>query len=130
MTSSIPDGISANDLQAFAENAAPDITDVVKEVGPFAGKTKDQVEAIVDKIVDDMHAECNHPMIAKAVMMRLIDALLGWHSHQGAEFTEEGDVRQAMGWLRDAGKFQALANILDTVSVCKEDYLCGWSHAP
>lgn len=125
MTSSIPDGISSDELKALAENATPDITDVVKEVGPFAGKTQDQVEAIVDKVVDEMHEQCNHPMIAKAVMMRLIDALLSWHSHQGAEFAEEGDARQAMGWLRDAGKFQALANILDTVSVCKEDYLCG-----
>ena len=29
-----------------------------------------------------------------------------------------------MGWLRDAGKFQAIANILDTVSVGDNDPTC------
>ena len=39
-------------------------------------------------------------------------------------FIEEGQTEQAMGWSRDAGKFQAIWNILATISVDHDDFTC------
>ena len=35
---------------------------------------------------------------------------------------EDGEHSAALGWARDAGKFQSILNILDTVEVCDDDF--------
>ena len=122
MTSSIPDGISADDLQAFAENAPEDITDKTFD-GPYGGLTKQQVEDACEKLIEQMNELCDHPQIAKSMLWHLNDIMLAWHSRTGIAEIEDGRPASVAGWLRDAGKFQAIANILATISCGPQDYL-------
>ena len=128
MTQSIPDGMSFSDLQSLAENA-PHEADchceqcVPEKEGPFAGLNQEQVEEACGDLIEKMNEICDHPQIAKSMIWRLNDILLAWHSRTGITESEEGSHRSAAGWLRDAGKFQAIANILATVSVGPDDYL-------
>ena len=121
MTQSIPDGMSFSDLEALAENAPQDITD--KVIGPYGGLTQEQVEDACQKLIDQMNEICDHPQICKSMIWHLNDILLEWHTRTGINEAEEGNIRSTAGWLRDAGKFQAIANILCTVSCGPEDYL-------
>ena len=41
-----------------------------------------------------------------------------------AHAISEGEARGAIGWARDAGKFQAIANILSTIEVGDDDFTC------
>ena len=52
----------------------------------------------------------------------IIRAFLGWHSESGMQESREGNVKSALFWSRDAGKFQAVMCILDTIGVCDDDF--------
>ena len=70
-----------------------------------------------------MNEICNHPQMAKSMIWHLNDILLAWHTRTGLAEVEDGCPQSVAGWLRDAGKFQAVANILATVSCGPDDYL-------
>ena len=128
MTQSIPDGMSFADLEALHAEARHEDDCrceqcVPSKEGPYGGLTQEQVEEACEKLVDQMNQICDHPQICKSMIWHLNDILLEWHSRTGIAEAEEGNMRSTAGWLRDAGKFQAIANILCTVSCGPEDYL-------
>ena len=128
MTQSIPDGISFEDLadlhaEARHEDDCRCEQCVPSKEGPYAGLTKEQVEQACEDLVEKMDEICNHPQMAKSMIWHLNDILLAWHTRTGINESQEGNEVATVGWLRDAGKFQAVANILATVSVGPDDYL-------
>ena len=130
MTQSIPDGMSFSELEALAENARHEDDCrceqcVPDKDGPYAGLTKEQVEEACEQIIDKMNELCDHPQLAKSMLWHLNDIMLAWHSRTGIAEIEDGRPASVAGWLRDAGKFQAIANILATVSCGPDDYLVG-----
>lgn len=122
-TNSAPDAISFGDLQKLAENA-PQEAKPTKGDGPFDGMTEKQVMELVEKTILSAEAECEHPMYAKAMIVSLIDKLIEWHSRTAYHLSEDGDHSHAVGWARDAGKLQAIANIIYTISISREDFMC------
>ena len=124
MTQSIPDGISFEQLSDLQENAVQE-ADCHKpaEEGPYAGLTQEQIEEACGDLIDKMNEICDHPQIAKSMIWHLNDILLAWHTRTGLAEIEDGCPQSVAGWLRDAGKFQAVANILATVSCGPDDYL-------
>ena len=65
-------------------------------------------------------------MVHKIMMMMIIDNFLEWHTNAGISQIENGDERSVACWLRDAGKFQALHNIiLDTITTGPNDWTVG-----
>ena len=128
MTQSIPDGMSFADLEALHAEARHEDDCrcdqcVPSKEGPYGGLTQEQVEEACEKLVDQMNELCDHPQICKSMIWHLNDIMLEWHTRTGIKEAEEGCMRSTAGWLRDAGKFQAIANILCTVSCGPEDYL-------
>lgn len=121
-TDSAPDAISFGDLQKLAENA-PQEAKPTKGEGPFDGMTEEQVMKLVEKTILSAEEECGHPMYAKAMIVSLIDKLIEWHSRTALHLSEDGEHSPAVGWARDAGKLQAIANIIYTISVCREDFM-------
>jgi hypothetical protein len=121
-TNSAPDAISFGDLQKLADSA-PQETTPTKGDGPFDGMNEEQVMELVEKSILSAEAECEHPMYAKAMIVSLIDKLIEWHSRTALNLSEDGEHTPAVGWARDAGKLQAVANILYTISVCREDFM-------
>ena len=128
MTQSIPDGISFEQLSDLQENARHEADChceqcVPAKEGPYGGLTEQQVEEACGDLIDKMNEVCDHPQIAKSMIWHLNDILLAWHTRTGINESQEGNEVATVGWLRDAGKFQAVANILATVSCGPEDYL-------
>lgn len=129
MTQSIPSGFSSEDLEAMLKNARHE-DDCRSEQceptgeGPFGsqGLTEEQVSELAYKFLDDAAEACDDPIVHKVMFIMIANNMLAWHSKMGCRFAEQGDSDQAMGWLRDAGKFQAILNILDTISVGPDDF--------
>ena len=122
MSTSVPDGISFADLQALAKDA-PDEADNVPTKGPFNGLSEDELKDLVDAQLELIHNVCPDPMFAKAILWRLISNMIGWHTEAGKHQFEEDDNQAAICWLRDAGKFQAMANLLQTINVGPHDFI-------
>lgn len=121
MTSSVPDGISFSDLEALRANAPSDETQSVEKTdGPtFDGKTQDEVIEIAKKHVQQAIDECNDPMVHKIMVFEMLENMIRWHSEAGID---QDDDRSKVCWLRDAGKFQAMCNILSCISVGPDDF--------
>ena len=122
MTASIPDGISFADLEAFAKDA-PEDTAIVPTKGPFNGLSEDELKDLVDVHLDLIHEACPDPMFAKAIVWRLISNMAHWHTDAGKSQFEDGETEAAVCWLRDAGKFQAIGNVLQTINVGPHDFI-------
>jgi len=117
-----PDGVSFGDLQKHMDDARMR-EEANKKVPTFDGKTPDQIADIVDAAADALMKECEDPMVHKAMIMELIERMIAWHTSSAVEEIEERNVKCAVFWSRDAGKFQAMANILTSISMGPGDYL-------
>jgi len=117
-----PDGISFSDLQKHMDDARKR-KEATKKVPTFDGKTPEQISDIVDKAADALVEQCGDPMVHKAMIVELCERMLAWHTNSGIEEMEEGNVKSAVFWERDAGKFQAMLNILSSISMGPGDYL-------
>lgn len=126
MTASIPDGISFGDLEAMQKQAAEREAEAeTKKLNAhFDGKTRDEVVDIAADLVEEAIEKCNDPMVHKIMIMMMIDNMLEWHTKAGVSQAEAEEIRSAVCWLRDAGKFQAIANILATVTTGPYDWTC------
>ena len=121
-----PDSFSMDELKSLLENAPADITEIAAREpeanGPYGGFTKEQVIKIAEDTVAELHEKCPEPIVQKVVMDIIVRAFCGWHSESGMHQSREGNVREALFWSRDAGKFQAIMCILDTIGVCDDDF--------
>ena len=121
-SSSVPDGISFADLEKLAKDA-PDDTVIVPTKGPFNGLSEDQLKDLVDAHLDIIHEACPDPMFVKGLLWRLISNMMGWHTEAGKIQFEDGETEAAICWLRDAGKFQAMGNLLQTINIGPDDFI-------
>ena len=119
MSTSVPDGISFSDLEALIEDAPTDIVDKVEET-----TEEDEFSKTVEKALDAFEAVSGEPTVAKAAVMSILNRMVAWHSGVSERNMQEGEVESAIGWARDAGKFQACLNILSTISVADDDPTC------
>ena len=130
MTASIPDGFSMGELEILQEAAAKKDAEREEEAAKakseavYDGKTKEEVVDIAGDLVQEAIDKCNDPMVHKIMMMMIIDNYLEWHTKAGIAQMEDGEERSAVCWLRDAGKFQAIHNILSTVTTGPNDWTC------
>ena len=122
MSTSVPDGISFSDLQALAKDA-PNDADNVPAKGPYNGLDEEQLKAMTEAFLEEMHEACPHPMLAKAIAWRILNNLLEWHTAAGLKQVEDGETENGMYWFRDAGKFQAMLNVFQTISMGPDDFI-------
>lgn len=125
-TSNIPNGFSMDDLQSMMENAAPESTP--KGDGPHGdqGLTNEELEAKVDEIIESTFPICNDPLFHKVMAMRIILRMMVWHK-EIAKSRQEDDPASAGCWMRDAGKFQAVMDILTSIQVGPDDFTCSFT---
>ena len=119
MSTSVPDGISFSELESLMDSAPTDIVDVVEET-----TEEDEFGKTVEKALDAFEAVSNEPTVAKAAVMSILNRMVAWHSAVSQQNMEDGEIESAIGWARDAGKFQACLNILSTISVSNDDPTC------
>jgi hypothetical protein len=120
--SATPDSISFEDLADLMVNAQQEVEPVDKEAASYDGHTSDEVSEVVRNGLSAMTDEVNHPIVHKLAACEIIHSLMEWHTTFAERLIEDGETVAAMGWAKDAGKFQAIMNILTTVGVCDDDF--------
>ena len=118
-----PDSFSAADLAKLLENAPQDITD--RE--PESGNRQERLVKIAEQCIADVTEPLNGAdaaQVHKIILHVLVDHMIEWHSSVSAHAIRDGEPGAGIGWARDAGKFQAIANILQTIEVGDDDFTC------
>ena len=120
MTSSIPDAFSTEELQRMLAEAQPE-----PEVTTDPDLQSDEyICEIAQEAIDLACAKSSGPMVHKVMLHQIIQHMFDWHVKMANGLLDEGMTQPAMGWSRDAGKFQAIMNILETISVRDDDFTC------
>ena len=125
MTASIPNGFSSDDLEALMKRASKDITDVEPSgEGPYGdqGLTQSELEQLTEEIIDESLDRCNDPMLHKMIIIVLCYRFATWHRNIGNRHFSEGNTESGGAWMRDAGKFQAMLDILTSVAIGPDDF--------
>ena len=99
------------DLHAAASNDGKDLT-------------PEQMEELAEEILCDAASKCDDPLLHKVIAMRVIHNMVQWHMTVANKQYEDGNHESGGAWMRDAGKFQAVMNILSTVTVGPDDFTC------
>jgi len=127
MTASIPNGFSEDQLRQLMVNAAiREEADKEAEKGPYNGLTREDICNNAEASLDAMNEICKHAMSHKLVVMQVISNYIDWHNAMAENLLEEGNHEIAAGWFRDAGKFQAIINLLQSTGVHPEDFTTSW----
>ena len=120
----IPDSFSMDELSTMLENAPQE--DDLHAAASNAGKdlTPEQMEELAEEVLEYAYSKCTDPLVHKVVAMRVIHNMVQWHMTVAEKQYQEGNDQSGGAWMRDAGKFQAVMNILSTVTVGPEDFTC------
>ena len=118
MTSSIPDSFNLDELQAMLENAPSEDETSECDCSADADSHLDDLEAAMTAL----NQVSEDPLTHKLVVIQILHNLFDWHDAVGTKCISHGESKPAQAWLRDAGKFQAIMNILQTISVDEDDF--------
>ena len=127
MTASIPNGFSEEQLNQLMIEAVlrKEAEDEAKDA-PYGGLTRKEICAKAEASLDTMNDISKHALSHKLVVMQVISNYIEWHNQMAERLHEEGSHEIAAGWSRDAGKFQAIINLLQSVGVDPKDFTVSW----
>ena len=121
----VPDGVSFEELKKAMADAQPEPCTHESDCGCESdeeGLSQGQIMAAGDKALELAIELANDPMVHKYMACEIINNMVRWHTVMGEELRDNGQQGASTGWLRDAGKFQAIMNILLTIDVG----VCDW----
>ena len=119
----IPDSFSMDDLHAAMDSAIeePEIkansNDDDKYSEEFIVKTAEDILNKASELIAD-------PIIHKVMMMMICNNMIEWHSKISVKMMDDGEVKSALCWARDAGKFQSMMDSLTNISLGSHDFTC------
>ena len=127
--STIPNGISSDDLKALLATAHIDETDaeiednsdqptVKTSNGPF---TQAEIEALAEASDEELFMICPHPIAHKVLVIQILDKMIHWHEQTALS---KDDPIEAAGWASDAGKLFAVKEMFQSVSLGDQDFTC------
>ena len=128
MTTSVPDSFNMDDLQKALETA-PNEEMLHATVGCNDNDdnkelTPEFIEEVAQEMLAAAQAKCPDPLVHKVMAMTIVTRMIEWHRHVALAQLEDGN-KDAMGaWMRDAGKFQAVMDILCSIAIGPEDFTC------
>lgn len=122
MTTSIPDSFNMDQLNAAFQSA-------YKEEDVHEECTCDHSDALSSEEINDVALDLlaqaadrvQDPVILKALILLASSHMISWHSEVAEKVLPTEDFETVMAWARDAGKFQAINNILLSVSIGPND---------
>ena len=124
----IPDGISFDALKEYIESAVSE--DELKDTQEndterffLNSELTERAIDIIDNSIDGLSGS-QAILVHKMMLHLLAQRMLEFHSKCGVMQIEDDETIQAISWLRDAGKFQAILNILATISCSEDDPTC------
>ena len=122
-----PDSFSMSDLEAMLQDAPRDITDIQPEASENTDERQERLTSLaattLDAMLDPLDGQ-DAAQVEKLILHLIAQKMVEWHSRVGHHMIEDGELKSGMNWHRDGGKFQAILNILDTITVGPEDFTC------
>ena len=90
------------------------------------------IEKVAMDALDKATEECPDPLVHKVMAMTVIHRMIDWHKHVAIRQLEEGNQASMGAWMRDAGKFQALLQLVHGHLAYQRlsflmFYQCNWS---
>ena len=82
------------------------------------------IEKVAMDALDKATEECPDPLVHKVMAMTVIHRMIDWHKHVALRQLEEGNQESMGAWMRDAGKFQAIQDILCSIAIGPDDFTC------
>ena len=118
----LPNSISTADLQKLADAAKEaGSKEETEETKTYAGLTFDELWDVADQGLTLIQEKCAHPLGHKVAAIIVMGNMLNWHNKMAEQMMKDGEFDPAAGWLKDAGKFQAIMNILQTIEIGDDD---------
>ncbi len=117
----VPDKISMDELGNYLEKAQS----VDRESSNFEDDVLDTAYELVYSIAINVckEEEQDPLLVHKAMAMIILQGMVTYHCKVAEKLHAEGKWDKTIGWSRDAGKFQAMLNIIRSVSVCPNDFM-------
>ena len=127
--STIPNGISSDDLKALLATAhineedveiedIPDQREVKTSNGPFKQAEIEALAAAADQELFDI---CPHPIAHKVLILQILDKMIHWHEQTALD---KNEPIEAAGWAADAGKLHAVRTLFKQISLGDQDFTC------
>jgi hypothetical protein len=118
----LPNSISTADLQKLADAAAEAGSNKkTEEEKTYGGLTVDELWDVADAGLTLIQENCSHPLGHKVAAIIVMGNMLNWHNKMAEQMMEDGEFSNVAAWLKDAGKFQAIMNILQTIEIGDDD---------
>ena len=121
MTSSIPESFNVDELKSMLESAPKE--EELKKVDTTHDFSEETVSRIADEAIDYATDRSHGPLVHKVMVCKIICQMIEWHSKMHSVLLEESEEHSALCWARDAGKFQAIMDILTSINVGNEDFI-------
>lgn len=126
--STIPNGISSDDLKALLATAHIDADSEIEdtsdepEVKTSKGSyTQSQIEAMTEACDEELFELCPHPIAHKVLVLGILDKMIHWHERTALD---KDDAVEAAGWAADAGKLHAIKTLFQNISLGEQDFTC------
>ena len=129
MTQSVPDSFSMDELSNLLENA-PQEEDLHAEncsCNSCDNKqeyTPEFIEKIASDAIDAATDQCPDPLVHKVMAMMIMSRMVEWHKNVALRQLDNDNVQSMGAWMRDAGKFQGLMDVLCNIAIGPDDFTC------
>lgn len=125
MTSSIPESFSMDDLEKAMETApSEELLRHTIQDNDDKELTDEFIESVAQECLELATKKCNDPLVHKVMCMMIVSRMVEWHNHCAERQLEDGEVKSAACWYRDAGKFQAMMDSLVNIAIGPNDFTC------
>ena len=122
MTASVPNEISMGELNEFYESATQESAIELAKPDPDGCYSEEQIMDPVHDALQQISEIIPDPSAHKYAMIKIADNMQRWHTTVAQAALAEGKTESSEAWLRDAGKFQAVMDILFSVHLGENDY--------
>jgi hypothetical protein len=121
MTASVPNEISMNELSDFYESATQESAIELAQPDADGVYTEQQIMDVVHDALKQISELIPDPVSHKYAMLKIADNMALWHTTVGQQALVEDRQASGEAWLRDAGKFQAIMDILMSIHLGDND---------
>ena len=115
MTASIPSSFNPEELQELLDAKKNETGELTSE------QMIATAEYCVDRALEE--AGANSAVVHKLMVLMITQRFIEWHTNCSERMFDDDQTNSAICWARDAGKFQAIATILDGITVGPDDFM-------
>ena len=86
--------------------------------------TPEFIEKVAQETLEAATERCADPLVHKVMAMMIISRMVDWHKHVAQRQLDDGNLASMGAWMRDAGKFQGVMDVLCNIAIGPDDFTC------